>query len=95
MAKPRLDSWCKGCQEDTAHIRGDVPTASRDSMMLVFMFGSQKGWSIGQFDAECAYMQSEGLGRSLLLRMPDPAPPGKYPGEILIATGAIYGTKDA
>ena len=27
--------------------------------------------------------------------MPNPAPPGKTPGEVVAATGAIYGTKDA
>ena len=26
--------------------------------------------------------------------MPDPAPPGKVPGEVVVATGAIYGAKD-
>ena len=30
-----------------------------------------------------------------MVRMPDPAPPTKYPGEVVAATGAIYGTKDA
>ena len=92
-AKARL--VVQGCQEYSAHIRGDAPTASRGAMMLVFLAGSQAGWTLGQFDAECAYLQSEGLGRSLILRMPDPAPPGKVPGEVVAATGAIYGTKDA
>ena len=58
---------------NASHIRGDAPTASRDAMMAAFMFGSQSGWSLGQLDAECAYLQSEGLGRSLLLRMPEKA----------------------
>ena len=64
-------------------------------MMMVLIHGSQTGWSIGQYDAECAYLQAEGLGRSLLLRMPEVSPPGKYPGEVVAATGSIYGTKDA
>ena len=93
IAKARL--VVQGCQEKSSAIRGDAPTASRDAMMMVFLFGSQKHWSLGQYDAECAYLQSEGLGRSLLLRMPDPAPPTKYAGEVVAATGAIYGTKDA
>ena len=92
-AKARL--VVQGCQENAEHIRGDAPTASRDAMMVAFTFGSQKDWGLGQFDAECAYLQSEGLDRSLLLRMPNPAPPGKHPGEVVAATGAIYGTKDA
>ena len=93
VAKARL--VVQGCQEKTSHIGGDAPTASRDAMMLVFAHGSQKGWSLGQFGAVCAYLQSEGLGRSLLLRLPNPAPPGKSPGEVVVATGAIYGTKHA
>ena len=57
--------------------------------------GSQQGWTLGQFGTRCAYVQVEGLGRSLLLRMPDPAPPRTIPGEVVAATGAIYGTKNA
>jgi hypothetical protein len=64
-------------------------------MMMVIAFGSQTSWSLSQWDADSAYLQSEGLDRALLLRMPDPAPPGHQPGDIVVATGAIYGTKDA
>ena len=93
LAKARL--VVQGCQEKALKIRSDAPTASRDAMMMVFLFGSQKHWTLGQYGAECAYLQSEGLGRSLLCRMPDPVPPTKFAGEVVAATGAIYGTKDA
>ncbi len=64
-------------------------------MMMVISFGSQKGWSLSQWNAGSPYLQSEGLDRALLLRLPNPAPPGHKPGDIVVATGAIYGTKDA
>ena len=62
---------------------------------MVLLHGTQKGWIIAQYDVECAYLQAEVLGRSLLLRMPVVSPPGKAPGEVVAATGSIYGTKGA
>ena len=93
-AKARL--VVQGCQENAQHIRGDAPTGSRDAMMLAVLFGSQDGWTLEQYDADSAYLQSEGLDRALLLRLPsEPPVQGRRPGEIVIATGSIYGTKDA
>ena len=92
---PKARMVVQGCQERTSHIRGDAPTASRDAMMMVFILGPQTVWSLGQYGADCAYLQSEGLGRSLRLRMPDPAAPNEEPGGVVAATGSIYGTKDA
>jgi hypothetical protein len=41
-------------------------------------------------------LQSKGIDRTLLLKMPaDNPPPGMEPGEIVLATGSIYGTYDA
>ena len=85
----------KGCQENLKDVRADAPTGSRDAMMLVIAFGSQLDWSLYQLDVDSAYLQSEGLGSALLLRMPKPAPQGHKPGDIMVATGTIYGTKDA
>ena len=93
---PKARLVVQGCQERGLGLRADAPTGSKDAMMLVVAFGSQQGWSLQQFDAENAYLQSEGLDRSLLLRLPtDAPPPGRPAGEIRVATGAIYGTKDA
>ena len=79
VAKARL--VVQGCQEHAAHIRGDAPTASRDAMLMVFVCGSQSGWMLGQYDAKCAYLRSEGLGRSLLLRMPSDLLPSRADSE--------------
>ena len=92
---PKARLVVQGCQENVRDVRGDAPTVSRDAMMMVLAFGSRKGWSLSQWDADSAYLQSEGLDKALLLRMPNPAPPGHQPGDIVVATGAIYGTKDA
>ena len=92
---PKARMVVQGCQENLRDVRGDAPTGSRDAMMLVIAFGSSKGWGLSQWDADSAYLQSEGLDRALLLRLPNPAPPGHQPGDIVVATGAIYGTKDA
>ena len=63
---------------------------------LTLAFGSQKGWKITSFDAQSAYLQPEGITRLLLIRMPwQSLPPGTQPGQVLVATGSIYGTCDA
>ena len=93
-AKARL--VVQGCQEKTNDIRSDSPTGSRDCLMLTLIHAAQPGWSASQYDADCAYLQSAGIDRTLVLRMPrKQPPPGQEPGALAIATGAIYGTKDA
>ena len=52
-AKARL--VVQGCQENLKDVRGDAPTGSRDSMMMVIAFGSQTSWSLSQWDADSAY----------------------------------------
>ena len=65
-------------------------------MMMTVMFGSQAGWLLEQYDADAAYLQSEGMDRVLLLRLPtDAPPPGEKSGEVVVAIDPIYGTKDA
>ena len=86
----------QGCQEDKTYIRSDAPTGSRHAFFLTLAFGSQKGWKITSFDARPAYLQPEGITRLLLIRMPwQNPPPGTQPGQVLAATGSIYGTCDA
>ncbi len=92
---PKARMVVQGCQENVRDVRGDAPTGSRHAMMLVIAVGSREGWNLSKWDADSAYLQSEGLDRALLLCMPNPAPPGHKPGDIVVATGAIYGTQDA
>ena len=86
----------QGCQEIIAGMRTDAPTGSRESYILVVCSACIPNWRLRAFDAQTAYLQSEGIDRVLLLRMPrDRPPPGTQPGEVRLATGSIYGTKDA
>ena len=64
--------------------------------MLTTQLGLEPGWEIESYDAKTAYLQSGGIERLLVLRMPwlQP-PPGCEGGELLLAQGSIYGTPDA
>ena len=57
---------------------------------------AQDGWDYNVFDAQPAYLQSDGIESLLLFRMPHKnPPPGTKPGQVFVATGPIYGTRDA
>ena len=86
----------QGCQEDPSMMRTDSPTGSRDSFFLVLSCAAQEHWSCGSADAASAYLQAGGIERLLLLMMPKrQPPPGCEPGEVRVARGSIYGTRDA
>ena len=71
-------------------------TGSRDAFFMTLSAASQSGWDYSVFDAQSAYLQSDGIKRLLLLRMPHKnPPPGTKPGQVFVATGSIYGTRDA
>ena len=85
-----------GCQEPKLNIRSDAPTASHEALMLTLAFGAQSGWSLLGYDAQTAYLQSEGIERLLLLRLPaENPPPGCLSNQVVVANGSIYGTRDA
>ncbi|CAE8585764.1 unnamed protein product [Polarella glacialis] len=88
----------QGCQE-TQHgttWRRDAPTASPLAFHLVLVVASQTGWTLSFHDATAAFLQSTGVERLLLLRMPvEQPPPGILPGEVRVAAGSIYRTTDA
>jgi len=86
----------KGCQESPLSIRKDAPTCSSIGLMLLLGFSSQSNWSLVVLDAQCAYLQSEGIDRLLILRLPQFNPPvGTVANQLVIANGSIYGTRDA
>ena len=85
----------QGCEEDPSMMR-DSPTGSRDSVFLVLSCAAQEHWSCGSADAASAYLQAGGIERLLLLMMSKRhPPPGCEPGEVRVARGSIYGTRDA
>ena len=86
----------QGCQEYPSMMRTDSPTGSRDSFFLFLSCAAQEQWSCGSADAASAYLQAGGIERLLLLMMPKrQPPPGFEPGEVRVARGCIYGTRDA
>ena len=86
----------QGCQEDKGYIRTDAPTGSRDAFFMTLSAAAHDGWDYNVFDAQSAYLLSDGIERLLLLRMPHKNPPPETkPGQVFVATGSIYGTRDA
>ena len=68
----------QGCQEDEGYIRTD---GSRDAFFMTLSAAAQSGWDYSVFDAQSAYLQSDGIKRLSLLRMPHKnPPPGTKPG---------------
>ena len=86
----------QGCQEAPSSYRRDAPTCSPLAFMLVLAFAAQKGWTVGFFDAQAAFLQTEGISRLLVLRLPaENQPTGTLPNQLVIANASIYGTRDA
>ena len=86
----------QGCQEDKGYIRTDAPTGSRDAFFMTLSAAAQSGWDYSVFDAQSAYLQSDGIKRLFLLRMLHKnLPLETKSGQVFVATGSIYGTRDA
>ena len=49
------------CQEDKGYIRTDAPTGSRDAFFMTLSAAAQSGWDYSVFDAQSAYLQSDGI----------------------------------
>ena len=96
QARLQSSTVVQGCQEDKSYIRTDAPTGSRDAFFMTLSAAAQIGWDYSVFDAQSAYLQSDGIERLLLLRMPHKNPPaGTKPGQVFVAAGSIYGARDA
>ena len=93
-AKSRL--VVQGHQELIDHtMRTDAPAGSLLGFNIVASTAALKKWPVAKADATNAYLQSKGILRMLLLKLPNPPPPDVEPGSLLRAKGSIYGTKDA
>eukprot|EP00971_Amphidinium_carterae_P145362 2880475-Amphidinium_carterae.1 len=93
LAKSRL--VVQGHQE-RVWIRSDAPTASVLCFNIICHIASTRQWVLRSADASSAFLQTAGrLGRLLLLRIPDPPPPGLSKEFLMRARGSIYGTRDA
>ena len=92
---PKSRCVAQGCQEDTDMIRGDSPTASTFAFHLVCAVSALLHFCIGSSDAVAFYLQADGISRLLILKAPHPPPPGVAAGQLFLAKGSVYGTKDA
>ena len=84
------------CQGEPTELRCDSPLGSRGAFFIVIGAADQEHWDICSMDAASAYLQPGGIERLLLLMMPkEKSPPGSLPGEVKVARGNIYSTRDA
>ena len=79
LAKSRL--VVQGCQERADDVRSDSPTASLFGFLLVCCVSAMEKFTIFSADADCAFLQGRGIQRLLVLRAPNPPPPGMNPGQ--------------
>ena len=74
----------------------DLSYQGVNALFMTLLAAAQDGWRYNVFDAPSAYLQSDGVERLLLLRMPHKnLPPGRNQGKCFVATVSIYGTQDA
>ena len=85
----KAKSVVRASQEDKGKIRTDAPKGSGDAFFMTLSAATQDGWDCNVFDAQSAYLQSHGIERLLLMRMPHKT------GQVFVATSSICGTRDA
>lgn len=91
-AKARL--VFRGCQERTT-IRPGSPMPSLLAFHLLRSFTASARWAIRRAGASNAYLLAGGTERMLVLRPQAPLPPGVQRGDLIMAKGSIYATRDA
>lgn len=75
-----------GCQDPQNRIRPDAPTGSYLTFHLTLLCGAQPGWKLGCHGVANAYLQSKGITRALILKIPQrEPPPSMRPGELVHA----------
>ena len=85
----------QGCQEDPSMMRTDYPTSTRDSFPASFS-RSKRTLELWFCRCRLCIFASGKIERLLLHMMPKrQPPPGCEPGEVRVARGSIYGTRDA
>ena len=92
MAKARL--VVQGCLEKNLGWQTWSPTATQAGLHLTLLYGAQVGRALRGCDCKNAYLQSS-VVQVLQLPLHDPLPPGCAPGELRVATRAVYGSSDS
>ena len=87
----------QGCQEDKGYIRTGALIGSRDAFFMTLSATAQDGWHYNVFDAQSAYHQSDSIERPIAVADSLTKNPtlGTKRGQVFVAVGSIYGTRDA
>ena len=71
------------------------PNASLLAVQVDISYAAAQRLRLCGADAKTAHLQSKGIARLVILRLPKPPPPGVLVGTYVRAKGAIYGTNNA
>lgn len=89
IVKARLVA--RGFEEDTAELRKDSPTCSKEAVRMVLAFASTNQWTCHTMDIKAAYLQGNSIDRMVCLR-----PPPEYAnGKLWRLRRTVYGLCDA
>ena len=81
----------RGFEENTADLRKDSPTCSKEAMRLALAFASSRQWECHTIDVKAAYLQGNDIERVIYLR-----PPPEYAnGKLWKLNKTVYGLSDA
>ena len=61
----------RGFEEDTARLKKDSPTCSRESVHIVIFFARCHGWKCHSVDVKAAYLQGDKITRDVYLQPPE------------------------
>ena len=78
--------------EETANIRKDSPTCSKNAFRCFLSISAAKKWAIESTDIKSAFLQGELLDRDIYV---EPPPEAKQEGVIWRLNKCIYGLNDA
>ena len=81
----------RGFEEETANMRTDSPTCSKEAVRLLLAVASTKGWKCHSLDIKAAYLQGNPIMRDIFLQ-----PPVEYrDGSLWKLKKTVYGLCDA
>ena len=89
ITKARLVA--RGFEENTANLKKDSPTCSREAIRILIALASSKQWNCHTVDVKSAYLQGDSIQRKIYLR-----PPKEYDdGNLWLLKKTVYGLCDA
>ena len=89
ITKARLVA--RGFEENTANLKKDAPTCSREAIHILIALASSNQWNCHTVDVKSAYLQGDNIQRELYLR-----PPKEFDdGNLWLLKKTVYGLCDA